>query len=45
MLQIAKARGATVITTVSSKEKARHVLAAGADHAINRKTWPSACTR
>jgi NADPH2:quinone reductase len=37
-IQIAKARGATVITTVSSEEKARHALAAGADHAIDYKS-------
>src|SRR5262249_53619628 len=36
-IQFAKARGAVVITTVSSEEKAKHALAAGADHVINYK--------
>ncbi len=34
-IQIAKLSGATVITTVSSPEKAAHAKAAGADHIIN----------
>lgn len=34
-IQLAKASGATVFTTVGSEEKARAVIAAGADHAIN----------
>jgi NADPH2:quinone reductase len=37
-IQFAKARGATVITTISSAEKARLARAAGADHTIDRKT-------
>ena len=37
-IQMAKARGATVITTVSNEAKARHALAAGADHVIHYKT-------
>ena len=37
-IQIAKAGGATVLTTVSSPEKAAHARAAGADHVIDRKT-------
>jgi NADPH2:quinone reductase len=37
-IQLAKLRGATVITTVSSDEKAAHARRAGADHAINYKT-------
>jgi NADPH2:quinone reductase len=36
-IQFAKARGAVVITTVSSEEKAKHALAAGADHTIDYK--------
>ena len=34
-IQLAKARGATVIVTVGSTEKAQACLALGADHAIN----------
>lgn len=34
-IQLAKMRGATVITTVSSKEKAEFVRALGADYAVN----------
>jgi NADPH2:quinone reductase len=37
-IQLAKLRGATVITTVSSDEKAAHARRAGADHVINYKT-------
>src|SRR3954467_11867471 len=37
-IQFAKARGANVITTVSSPEKARIARAAGADHTIDYKT-------
>jgi NADPH2:quinone reductase len=37
-IQFAKARGATVITTVSSSEKAKLARDAGADHTIDRKT-------
>jgi NADPH2:quinone reductase len=37
-IQFAKARGATVLTTVSSAEKARIARAAGADHTIDYKT-------
>src|SRR5689334_12241260 len=37
-IQFAKARGATVITTVSSPEKAKVARAAGADHTIDYKT-------
>ena len=37
-IQFAKARGAFVLTTVSSPEKARLALEAGADVAIDRKT-------
>ncbi len=37
-VQIAKVRGATVITTVSSAEKAAHARAGGADHTINYRT-------
>jgi NADPH2:quinone reductase len=36
-IQFAKARGATVITTISSAEKAAAARAAGADHAIDYK--------
>jgi NADPH:quinone reductase len=36
-IQFAKARGAVVITTVSSEEKARRAQAAGADHTIDYK--------
>ena len=36
-IQFAKARGATVITTVSSDEKAKLAREAGADHTINYK--------
>jgi NADPH:quinone reductase len=36
-IQFAKARGAVVITTVSSAEKAKLAQAAGADHAIDYK--------
>ncbi len=38
VIQMAKARGATVLTTVSGEAKAAHVLAAGADHVIDRRT-------
>jgi NADPH2:quinone reductase len=38
LTQIAKARGATVIGTTSSDEKAAVAKAAGADHVINYKT-------
>jgi NADPH2:quinone reductase len=37
-IQFAKARGATVITTVSSAEKAKIARDAGADHTIDYKT-------
>jgi len=37
-VQIAKAKGARVITTVSSAAKAEHARAAGADHVINYRT-------
>ena len=37
-IQLAKARGATVIATVGSDEKCAAVRALGADHAINYKT-------
>ena len=37
-IQFAKARGATVIATVSSEEKAKVARAAGADHTIDRNT-------
>ena len=37
-IQFAKARGATVITTMSSPEKAKLAREAGADHTIDRKT-------
>jgi NADPH2:quinone reductase len=37
-IQFAKARGASVITTISSPEKAKLARAAGADHTIDRKT-------
>ena len=36
-IQFAKARGATVLTTVSSEAKAKLAIAAGADHAIDYK--------
>lgn len=36
-IQLAKAKGATVIVTVGSDEKAQACLALGADHAINYK--------
>lgn len=36
-IQIAKRQGATVLTTVSSAEKAAHAEAAGADHVIDYK--------
>jgi NADPH:quinone reductase len=36
-IQFAKARGAVVISTVSSEEKAKRALTAGADHVINYK--------
>jgi NADPH2:quinone reductase len=36
-IQFAKARGATVLTTVSSEEKAKLAKQAGADHAIDYK--------
>jgi NADPH:quinone reductase len=38
VIQMAKARGATVLTTVSSDAKAQHALAAGADHVINYRS-------
>lgn len=37
-IQLAKARGARVIATVSSADKARHAGAAGADHTIDYRT-------
>ncbi len=37
-VQIAKLKGATVIATVSSDEKAAHARGAGADHTINYRT-------
>jgi NADPH:quinone reductase len=37
-IQFAKARGATVVTTISSAEKARLAREAGADHTIDYKT-------
>jgi NADPH2:quinone reductase len=37
-LQIAKARGARVLTTISSPEKAAYVRASGADEVINYRT-------
>ncbi len=37
-IQVAKYKGARVLTTVSSPEKADYVLAAGADEAINYRT-------
>ncbi|MDB5861282.1 MAG: NADPH:quinone oxidoreductase [Ramlibacter sp.] len=37
-IQMAKARGATVITTVSSPRKAEHARAAGADHVLDYRT-------
>jgi NADPH2:quinone reductase len=37
-IQMAKSRGATVLTTVSNDAKAAHARAAGADHAINYRT-------
>ena len=37
-IQLAKWGGATVITTVSSDEKAGHALRAGADHSVNYRT-------
>src|SRR5262249_56542923 len=36
-IQFARARGASVLTTVSSSEKAQVARAAGADHAIDYK--------
>lgn len=36
-IQMAKARGATVIATVSNTRKAEHARAAGADHLVNYK--------
>ncbi|RYY82923.1 MAG: NADPH:quinone reductase, partial [Comamonadaceae bacterium] len=36
-VQLAKMRGATVLTTVSGDAKAAHARAAGADHVIDRK--------
>jgi NADPH2:quinone reductase len=38
VIELAKARGASVITTISSDEKAKVAREAGADHAINYKT-------
>jgi len=37
-IQMAKARGATVLTTVSGEAKAQHARAAGADHVIYYKS-------
>jgi NADPH2:quinone reductase len=37
-IQIAKARGATVLTTVSNTAKAAHARSAGADHVINYRS-------
>ena len=37
-IQFAKLDGATVITTISSDEKAKRAKAAGADHVVNYKT-------
>jgi len=37
-IQVAKARGATVITTVSGDAKAAHARAAGADHVLNYRS-------
>lgn len=37
-IQIAKARGARVIATVSRADKARHASAAGADHVVDYRT-------
>ncbi len=37
-IQFAKMKGAEVITTISSPQKADHARAAGADHVINYKT-------
>jgi NADPH:quinone reductase len=37
-IQFAKARGATVLTTISSPEKAKIARDAGADHTIDRKS-------
>jgi NADPH2:quinone reductase len=37
-IQMAKARGATVITTISSDEKAKIARGLGADHTVNYKT-------
>ena len=37
-VQVAKARGAAVITTISGDAKAEHARRAGADHVIDRKT-------
>ena len=37
-IQVAKAKGATVITTVSSDEKAAHAGQAGADYILNYRT-------
>src|SRR5262249_23089283 len=37
-IQFAKARGATVIATISSPEKAKLAKGAGADHTLDRKT-------
>ena len=37
-IQLAKLRGATVITTVSNDAKAEHARCAGADHIINYRT-------
>jgi NADPH2:quinone reductase len=38
LIQMAKARGATVITTVSTEEKGRLAREAGADHVVNYST-------
>lgn len=37
-IQVAKARGARIIGTASSDERRQHILALGADHAINSRS-------
>ncbi|MEV5651065.1 type I polyketide synthase [Nocardia sp. NPDC052254] len=37
-IQVAKARGATIIGTASTPERRAHVLAMGADHAVNSRS-------
>ncbi|AHH19543.1 polyketide synthase [Nocardia nova SH22a] len=37
-IQVAKARGATIIGTASTPERRDHVLAMGADHAVNSRS-------